>query len=560
MRFQRITQSITLALYVVLLLLAVHPFPEGLPVDLFLRLDPLIAAGTALAVRDVALPLAPGLIILLSSFILGRYFCGHICPMGTTIDLLERPILGRRRFTTKDSTYEADSARRTWKYLALAAIAAAAVVGVSLVHLGSPLSMLTRFYGLCLYPISLLLGEAGLASASPLFEAMGLHELVFVQFPEKVFATNAFVAMLFVGIVLLGRLRPRFWCRNLCPAGALMAVGSRHALLRRRVSDSCTRCRRCVRSCPTGAIGEDPFTTAHSECIVCLRCVEICPEHAVSFGITRASGPTLVPSNLPTQRRLFMAVGAGLFVSGLFRTSIHRPKPLDKERAFSEADLIRPPGTLPEAEFLARCVRCGECMKSCPTNTLQPVWLKAGLEGIFTPVMTPRLAACAVNCAVCGAVCPTGAIRTLPLAEKQHAKVGTAWILRQKCLVWEQDKKCLVCDEACPYNAVSFRPVPELRNAAPFVVENRCTGCGWCETRCPVQGTSAIQVSVAGEIRLATGSYADKAREYGLVFKTRDNSVDGLAPDTFDLPGQSRIEGGGSPGDDKSIPPGFDVK
>jgi len=85
----------------------------------------------------------------------------------------------------------------------------------------------------------------------------------------------------------------------------------------------------------------------------------------------------------------------------------------------------------------------------------------------------------------CGQVCPTGAIRNIPLPEKKQAKVGTAWIVRQNCLVWEQDKKCLVCDEVCPYSAVSFKPVPGLKNAAPFVVENKCIGCGWCELHCP---------------------------------------------------------------------------
>jgi MauM/NapG family ferredoxin protein len=226
------------------------------------------------------------------------------------------------------------------------------------------------------------------------------------------------------------------------------------------------------------------------------------------------------------------------------------------------ADLIRPPGALPEADFLTRCIRCGECMKACPTNTLQPVWFKAGLEGLFSPVMIPRLAACAVQCNVCGKVCPTGAIRDLLLVEKNHAKVGTAWIVRQNCLVWEQDKKCLICDEVCPYNALSFQAVPGLRNAAPFVLENRCIGCGWCENKCPVEGASAIRVNILGEVRLAKGSYVEKAREYGFVFKGKDNSADRLAPGTFDVPPESLDSqprsGKGAP--ETGLPPGFILK
>jgi len=201
-------------------------------------------------------------------------------------------------------------------------------------------------------------------------------------------------------------------------------------------------------------------------------------------------------------------------------------------------------------------------MKACPTNTLQPVWLKAGLEGLFTPVMVTRLAGCSINCSACGQVCPTQAIQDLPLIEKQHAKVGTAWIVRQNCLVWEQDKKCLVCDEVCPYNAVSFRPVPGLVNAAPFVVANRCTGCGWCENKCPVKGAAAIRVNIIGEVRLASGSYIEKAREYGFEFRTRDNSVDQLAPGTFDTsttpPQPPALPEEMTP--ETALPPGFESK
>jgi Fe-S-cluster-containing hydrogenase component 2 len=122
----------------------------------------------------------------------------------------------------------------------------------------------------------------------------------------------------------------------------------------------------------------------------------------------------------------------------------------------------------------------------------------------------------------------------VPLREKQSVKMGTAWIVRQNCLVWEQDRKCLVCDEVCPYNALSFRPVKGLKNAAPFVLENRCTGCGWCENKCPVLGASAIRVNVIGEVRLAEGSYLKKAKQLGLEFRTKDNRHDELGRGAFD--------------------------
>ena len=176
-------------------------------------------------------------------------------------------------------------------------------------------------------------------------------------------------------------------------------------------------------------------------------------------------------------------------------------------------------------------------MKACATNTLQPIWFKAGVEGLFSPSLVPRLAACAVNCAICGSVCPTGAIRKLPVEEKIQAKIGTAWIDRQNCLVWNRDKKCLVCGEVCPYHAISFQPASGRRNGVPIVHANRCCGCGWCENKCPVEGAGAIRVSVVGEIRLSSGSYIEKAKEYGLEFKVADKKFDKLAPDTFESTG-----------------------
>ena len=556
-RFQRFTQATTLLLFVGLLYFAAYPYVHGLIADLFLRLDPLIAVGTMLAAREFSACLIPGMAVLGVTLIVGRMFCGHVCPMGTTLEILQACLFSGRKVSLRNASYESNARYRGWKYLVLIAITAAASAGISLVYFGSPLSLITRLYGLIAWPIVLLISELGLQLAIPALKSF--PDLAYVQIPHKVFATNVFVAVFFAGITALAYWQPRFWCRHLCPAGALMGIFSRSPIIKRDVGESCNRCGQCIRECPTSAIPEDPCKTVHSECIACLKCVEICPQSAISFsrGVTGLVPTAQAPD--PTRRGIVLAAASGLFTAGLIRTNTAYSAKLGQERLLIWEKLMRPPGAVPEPEFLVKCVRCGECMKACATNVIQPIWLQAGLEGLFSPVMATRLAACATDCTVCGKVCPTGAIRDLPLIEKQHAKVGTAWVARQNCLVWEQDRKCLVCDEVCPYNAVSFQSVPGLRNAAPFVQENRCTGCGWCESKCPVRGAAAIRVNIVGEVRLARGSYVEKAREYGMIFKTKDNSADRLAPETFDSSDSMKPNDISGPHqrDDNGLPPGF---
>ncbi len=130
---------------------------------------------------------------------------------------------------------------------------------------------------------------------------------------------------------------------------------------------------------------------------------------------------------------------------------------------------------------------------------------------------------------LCGTVCPTDAIRTLSLEEKRHAKIGTAYIDKNRCLVWAQDRLCFICDEQCPYNAIVFRWQNGSRRL--FVIENKCNGCGFCEEQCPVKGKSAIIVTAQNEIRLETGSYIKKAKDLNLVLE-QDQTDDSFFKET----------------------------
>ena len=90
--------------------------------------------------------------------------------------------------------------------------------------------------------------------------------------------------------------------------------------------------------------------------------------------------------------------------------------------------LVRPPGAVAEDEFLARCIKCCECMRVCPTNVLQPAGFPFGLESLWTPVLNNRIgtSGCQLNCIACGHACPTGAIRRLSLDEKLGTGHGSS--------------------------------------------------------------------------------------------------------------------------------------
>lgn len=509
-------QAFSLILFSTLFIFTTYKLPDWLPADMYLRLDPLIGLSAILAGKEVIGRTLWFLMIIGTTLVIGRFFCGYFCPLGVTIDL-GRYLLFRRK---KISALKSEETFRKAKFFLLFIFLSAALAGVSLTYLMDPLPLLTRFYTFILYPLVITLINLSIDLLRPIFHTLGWVGLSHLHYAQPVFYMALITFLIFAGIILLNRLAPRFWCRYLCPLGALLSLISPLGLWKRRVSKECNECLKCQRDCPMGAVEEDPRRTRLPECIQCQTCAGVCPQRAITFPASISSakalagekyGPDGEYSPVDFSRRGFLySVSGGLTVAFLAdRTPF---TPLKEKR-----QLIRPPGALPETNFLKVCIRCGECMKSCPTNTLQPCLWESGLPGLWTPKMDLRFAACEQECNVCGKVCPTQAIRSLPLEEKTHAKVGTAVLLKEMCLVWAQDKLCLICDEICPYNAIVFRTVEGYRR--PFVIASRCNGCGFCEQKCPIHGESAIIVVPSGEIRLKEGSYVKEAKKLELEFK-----------------------------------------
>jgi ferredoxin len=166
-----------------------------------------------------------------------------------------------------------------------------------------------------------------------------------------------------------------------------------------------------------------------------------------------SAGGEIVAPDL-TRREFLVASVSGIAAIPMLRIG-GRPGPYWNPR------LVRPPGSLPEGQFLSRCIKCGQCMRICPTNVIHPAGLAAGLEGLWTPVLNFRIgtSGCQHNCIACGNLCPTAAIRPISVEERQGIdryavrgpiKIGTAFVDRGRCLPWAMDRPCIVCQENCP--------------------------------------------------------------------------------------------------------------
>lgn len=494
---RRIVQVAFLALFFVLLAFTVYPVRSPITVDFFFRADPLAVFSSFLSSREVVGALIPlAAIVLVLTVVLGRFFCGWFCPMGTLIDLSDRFLVRRTRRAAGAKGFP------QVKYYILVAVLVSALFSEQIAYFFDPFSILTRTMVWVLVPPATLLGRAITGSPWVADYAPSLTQIPFIPELQPHYRMNLLAALLFGGILALGLVSRRFWCRNLCPLGALLALLSAWGIVRRQTKgDQCIECHRCDRECKMGSILPDGHRYQARECIYCYNCVSVCAPGATSFPITLQREGFETGTDL-NRRRLLGFATLGLLWAGVSAGDTGSKKVGNTPIKASSPFRVRPPGSLAEEQFLQKCVRCSLCMKVCPTSGLQPALTEAGIEGFWTPILVPRIGYCSQFCTACGDVCPTDAIQPFTPAEKKYLFIGRAYIDRSTCIVWAQDKKCLVCDEHCAYRALHWKVVDGLRR--PFVNDYLCTGCGECETKCPVQPVAAIRVTTLGDQRHLT--------------------------------------------------------
>ncbi len=541
---------------------AAHP----LLARVFLVADPLVALAAA-AAGTVSAAALLALVPVAISLLWPRAYCGWVCPLGTSMDLVDRGLF--RRLDARRGMRDTPAWLRHVKYAVLVVVVLLAFAGLGGVPgWVDPICLATRATATAAYPLAdqgakaaLVAAErAGLDAAGGVYDAARqshvLSEPADLAHGHRIVASWAGWATLGLVLAIWAAqvYQRRFWCRNLCPLGALLALVGALSPFRPRVAETCITCDRCRRACKMGAFAParaaeagkgTRYRAVVSECVACWTCGRgVCPVNAIRIA-PGAPRPRDAAPAMPGRRALLGTAAAGAVVAPALL--------LDEHLRAGTVPPPRPPGAArPDVDFLAACVRCGACMRVCPTGALHPAGLEAGLAGLWTPRFRFTAGPCDYYCAaapdrpaaggaanLCGAVCPTGAIARLAQAEKAAWVIGTAEIDRDRCLPWSKGEACLTCEEACPVpgkaitHRTEVRPNPAWRAlpeasrrrhealaakrdagtltaddeaelaalppktkpvALPRVRPGRCIGCGACESVCPVHDPRAVRV------------------------------------------------------------------
>lgn len=198
-------------------------------------------------------------------------------------------------------------------------------------------------------------------------------------------------------------------------------------------------------------------------------------------------------SDKPVDRRRFFRLG----LSELLRPLASAAKPLERmANELGKLDQmrvrpqvwLRPPGSLPEAQFLQTCQRNGECVTVCPAEAIR---LEPGKAG-GAPYIDADFAACVVCTGLkCMSVCPSGALKPTSIND---IDMGTAIWQESICLRTNGDS-CTICIDKCPLGSAAI----ELKAGKVAVNPLGCIGCGVCQVECPTSPKSINVIPIAAK-------------------------------------------------------------
>ncbi|HSV86572.1 MAG TPA: 4Fe-4S dicluster domain-containing protein [Levilinea sp.] len=489
---RKVVQGAALLGFLALIILSRRSTVAPEIISLPMRLDPLAVLAAFLSGKTFLVGSIAALSIVILTLVAGRAWCGWLCPLGTLLDVFS---IRRNR-----SSFKPPETWRAVKYGLLLIILFMALFGSLTLLILDPLTILYRGFTLAIWPaidqvvtsLQIALYPIPILSRAVIAFDRWIRPALLPSSPLYFREAFLFGAVL-AGVILLNHFSPRFWCRYLCPLGGLLGWISRISIFRRQVDAECRQCGACERACPTGTI--DPqrgYVSDPAECTLCLECFQSCPGDTIRLAANLSVAPRYEYD--PGRRQVLTALGLSALAVALFRR--------DAAARHPNQFLLRPPGAVDD-HLMQTCVRCGICMAACPTGALQPAINEAGIEGLWTPVIVPRMGYCSFACAACGSVCPVQAIPPLTLRVKRRQVIGKAYIDQNRCLAWSDLQNCIICEEMCPLSNKAIRVIRTevtreeghtVTVLQPFVDRQLCIGCGICEYKCPVGGEAAIRV------------------------------------------------------------------
>ena len=349
-----------------------------------------------------------------------------------------------------------------------------------------------------IFAATLGLLAAGWALGAQLFEPFTL----FGRMVGGAIAGGAAVivsAATFVVILALVVWKKRVFCTAICPVGTLLGLCAKVSLFKLRINKTdCVHCGICAKKCPAGCIDVKNAEIDNERCVRCMNCVGVCIKQGIEM--KTGKGKTRKKES-GEERRAFIATICGVLGMAIstFQFGKNR-KPGGASRKPSTnpkmpdgvPNAIFPPGAGSAERFASKCTGCLLCVANCTSKIIKPPTSEIpALHLEYTKGM------CEYECAKCGAICPTGALRKMPLAEKKLCRIGMVEFNEEICVAFVDGTDCGACAEHCPTGALRMRETEIPGHGmcrVPVVNEELCIGCGSCEYPCPVRPERAIVV------------------------------------------------------------------
>lgn len=429
--------------------------------------------------------------LILFTLLFGRVYCSIICPLGVFQDVVSR--VNRKR-----NKYHYSAALGWLRYGILALFIAAFVAGVgSFVALLEPYSAYGRIVSNLFAPIY----QWGNNLLAYFAERVDSYAFYGVDVWIRSAWTLAVAAITLVVIVILSYRGGRTYCNTVCPVGTVLGFLSKFSMYKHRINtEKCNSCGLCARACKASCIDSKAHTIDYSRCVSCFNCIDKCNKSAIIYErcskkrtkTSEASVDTPKTQVDTTRRNILTAAGA-LFVTSVIRA---QEKKVDGGLAFiadkkipKRQTPIVPAGSQSIRNFNKRCTGCQLCVSACPNQVLRP---STDLATFMQPEVSYERGYCRPECVKCSEVCPAGAIDRITVADKSAIQIGHAVWIEKNCTVLNDGVACDACFRHCPTGAITM--IERGTHKIPSINEERCIGCGACESLCPSRPFSAIYV------------------------------------------------------------------